>query len=190
MRTYHDSARPINTSSNPKEAHAQIDCFCISEFLFVLLCHGFFLIFFLYWSFVLSWVPFASLCVWLEGEDGRRAASVPARGLEQITYDIKHMAAVRKEKRRETKKKCFLQKKKEKEKQSRAGSSRSSLPLFFFVFSHFSFLLSEFQARSSSLMSVQLSNTETEMFAACALSSSQQSLCAFLTERRTMEAEI
>lgn len=88
------------------------------------------------------------------------------------------------------KKSVFSKKKKEKEKQSRAGSSRSSLPLFFFVFSHFSFLLSEFQARSSSLMSVQLSNTETEMFAACALSSSQQNLCAFLTERRTMEAEI
>ena len=42
-------------------------------------------------------------------------------------------------------------------------------------------------------MSVQLSNTETEMFAACALSSSQQNLCAFLTElseTRTMDAEI
>lgn len=108
------------------------------------------------------------------------AASVPARGLEQITYDIKHMAAVRKEKWRETKK-VFFQKK-EKEKQSIAGLSRSSPPISLFVFSYFSFLLSEFpqkQARSSPLMSVQLPNTETEMFAACALSSSQQTLCAF-----------
>lgn len=38
-------------------------------------------------------------------------ATVPAQGLEQITYDIKHMAAVRKEKRRETKKVFFPKKK-------------------------------------------------------------------------------
>lgn len=159
MRTYHDSARPINTSSNPKEAHAQIDCFCISEFLFVLLCHGFFLIFFLYWSFVLSWVPFASLCVWLEGEDGRRAASVPARGLEQITYDIKHMAAVRKEKRRETKKKCFLQKKKR--KKSKAERVRPGAPSPFFSSSLATFLFSFLSFRHDQVHSCQ-SNCQTQ----------------------------
>lgn len=60
------------------------------------------------------------------------AASVPARGLEQITFDIKHMAAVRKKKRRETKKSVLKKKKSriEKEKQSRAGSSKSSRPFF------------------------------------------------------------
>lgn len=119
------------------------------------------------------------------------AASVPARGLEQITYDIKHMAAVRKKKRQETKKEL-----KKLRKKSELERDWSSLPFSFFVFSHFSFLLSEFpqkQARSSPLMSVQLSNTKTELFAVCALSSSQQNLCAFLaepSERRTMEAEI
>lgn len=161
----------------------------------LLLCQGFFL----HWSFALSWVPFASLCVWLEGKDRVKMAeaSVPARGLEQITYDIKHMAAVRKEKRRDKKSVFFfIQKKKKTRKKSRMGSSRNALPFSLFVFSHFSFLLSEFpqkQAWSSPLMSVQLPNTVTEMFAACALSSSQQNLCAFLpepSERRTMEAEI
>lgn len=48
----------------------------------------------------------------------------PAQGLEQITSDIKHMAAVRKEKRREEKK--VLQKK-EKEKKNGVDLSTSSL---------------------------------------------------------------
>lgn len=58
----------------------------------------------------------------------------PAQGLEQITSDIKHMAAVRKEKRR-AKKKKFL--KKTKEKKNRVDLSTRSLlpslcPLFIF----------------------------------------------------------
>lgn len=86
--------------------------------LCLLLCQGFFL----HWSFALSWVPFASLCVWLEGKDRVKMAeaSVPARGLEQITYDIKHMAAVRKEKRRDKKSVFFffIQKKKKRERKA------------------------------------------------------------------------
>lgn len=56
-----------------------------------------------------------SLCL-VECKDGGRPSLspspprvAPARGLEQITSDIKHMAAVRKEKRREEKK-VFLKK--------------------------------------------------------------------------------
>lgn len=126
------------------------------------------------------------------------AAAAAAQGLEHITYDIKHMAPVRKEKRRETKKSVFSKKKKKKrERKAKQSGFDEALPPLVSLFSHFSFLLSEFpqkQALSNPLMSVQLSNTETEMFAACALSSSQQNLCAFFltepSERRTIEAEI
>lgn len=77
-----------------------------------------------------------------------------------------------------------------------------SPPPFLFMFSHFSFLFvfpgfwaqpCDCRDGSSPLMSVQLSNTQTEMFAARPLSSSQQNACAYLTEpseRRTVEEEI
>lgn len=96
--------------------------------LCLLLCQGFFL----HWSFALSWVPFASLCVWLEGKDRVKMAeaSVPARGLEQITYDIKHMAAVRKEKRRDKKSVFFFLSKKKNEKEKQNGFIQERPPLF------------------------------------------------------------
>lgn len=63
------------------------------------------------------------------------AASVPARGLEHITYDIKHMAAVRKEKRAETKKSVFSKKKKKERKAKQSGFVQE---LSLFLVSHFS----------------------------------------------------
>lgn len=128
------------------------------------------------------------------------AAAASSRCLEQITYDIKHMAAVRKREGERLKKGVFFKRKKRERKEKQSGFVQE-LPLFLSSCSAtFLFSLSGFWAQpcerrdgSSPLMSVQLSNTQTEMFAARPLSSSPQNVCAFLTEpceRRTMEGEI
>lgn len=190
--TYRDSTSPINTSSNPRDTHSQIQknyslSSAVSGFFCGFLCH----------------LPRVEcLPVFVFGCRVKMAAATASvRVWNRLHMILNTWQQLEREKARDQKKVLFFFKWERKEKQ-RVHPGSPSPPFFFFMFSHFSFLFvfpgfgaqsCECRDGSSPLMSVQLSNTQTEMFAARPLSSSQQNACAYLTEpseRRTVEEEI